>query len=279
MHWYAGTSGYSYAAWKGSFYPEDLTAEAMLGYYATRLPAVEINNTFYRMPRSNVLENWAAAVPDGFRFVIKASRRITHLQRLKAVEEPAGYLLDRVALLGDRLGAVLFQLPPNLPRDRDRLAAFLDLLNDRVPAAFEFRHPSWFEPDIIELLRAAGAALCIAEDDAGQGSEGPELTATAPWLYLRLRRASYRDADLRRWLKAAHASGVERGFAFFKHEDAGAGPIMAERFLKLAGAAGSQGATAPAGKSARRARPPQRSPGRGGSQRTGSGTRPRVTKS
>lgn len=265
MHWYAGTSGYSYAAWKGSFYPKDLPAEAMLAHYATRLPAVEINNTFYRMPRGNVLENWAAAVPDDFRFVIKASRRITHLQRLKEVAEPTGYLLDKVALLGDRLGAVLFQLPPNLPRDWDRLAAFLELLDGRVPAAFEFRHPSWFEADTIDLLRAAGAALCISEDDS---SDGPALTATAPWLYLRLRRASYRDADLRRWLGAARDSGAAGGFAFFKHEDAGAGPMMAERFLQLASAA-SREPGAPERRSARSARPPQRSTGSSGGRRAG----------
>ncbi|MEQ8858012.1 MAG: DUF72 domain-containing protein [Pseudomonadales bacterium] len=233
MDWYAGTSGFSYKPWKGSFYPADLPDGDMLGYYAERLPAVEINNTFYRMPRSNVLESWAAAVPESFRFVIKASRRITHQLRLKDAAEPTAYLLAKLNVLGDKLGAVLFQLPPNLRCDPARLETFLDLLPPQTPAAFEFRHPSWNDPQIHDLLRGAGAALCVAEADDDADTTEPELTVTAPWLYLRLRRAHYPPAAVRRWRARGEASGAERGFVFFKHEDAGAGPALAQRFLEL----------------------------------------------
>ena len=231
MRWYAGTSGYSYKEWKGVFYPESLPNEQMLEYYAERLPAVEINNTFYRMPRTSVLEKWAQAVPEHFRFVIKASRRITHHHRLKEAEEPTGYLLDRLAALDGKLGAVLFQLPPNLVCDTDRLAAFLDILPDDVPAAFEFRHPSWFCDEARTLLAERNAALCVAEDDT---SERPEQIATAPWLYLRLRRPEYTDGALEDWIRRGASAGVEDGFVFFKHEDEGAGPELASRFLALA---------------------------------------------
>jgi uncharacterized protein YecE (DUF72 family) len=231
MQWYAGTSGYSYKPWKGPFYPSDLPDDQMLAYYAERLPAVEINNTFYRMPRTSVLEKWADSVPSSFRFVIKASRRITHIHRLKDAGEPTGYLLNAVKVLGDRLGALLFQLPPNLPCDRDRLSTFLDLLPEGTPAAFEFRHPSWVDPDVRAMLAERGAALCIAEGEDDQPL--PELPES-PWLYLRLRRPDYTDADLRGWIERGRASGAQSGFVFFKHEDDGAGPAMAARFLALA---------------------------------------------
>jgi uncharacterized protein YecE (DUF72 family) len=233
MQWYAGTSGYSYKAWKGVFYPDDLPADQMLAYYAQQLSAVEINNTFYRMPRSSVLENWAAAVPEHFKFVIKASRRITHHHRLKQAEEPTGHLLNSLGALGDKLGAVLFQLPPNLRADRDRLAAFLDLLPDDLPAAFEFRHPSWDTAEIRSLLTERGVALCVAEDET---SQVPQQLTTAPWLYLRLRKPDYTDQALTNWIRRGQSAGAERGYVFFKHEDEGAGPAMASRFLALTAA-------------------------------------------
>lgn len=231
MRWYAGTSGFSYKEWKGEFYPEDLGNDGMLGYYASQLPAVEINNTFYRMPRSAVLEKWAASVPENFRFVIKASRRITHHARLKEAEEPTRYLVEKLKALGDKLGAVLFQLPPNLRADTDRLEAFLNLLPEGLPAAFEFRHPSWDDDAVYALLDAAGAALCVSE---AEDSEAPERIATANWLYLRLRKPGYSNVALKRWIKQAEASGADRAFVFFKHEDAGAGPRLATQFLALA---------------------------------------------
>src|SRR5512135_469205 len=155
----AGTSGFSYKEWKGSFYPEDLPAPRMLAYYAERLPAVEINNTFYRMPKPALLEGWAAEVPPEFRFVLKASQRITHFKRLKEAGDDVAYFFGVAAVLGERLGPALFQLPPNLKKDLPRLEAFLETIpQDRRPA-FEFRHASWFEDDVFEALRRKGAAL------------------------------------------------------------------------------------------------------------------------
>jgi uncharacterized protein YecE (DUF72 family) len=231
MQWYAGTSGYSYKEWRGSFYPDDLKPEDMLAYYATRLPAVEINNTFYRMPRTEVLEGWAAAVPEAFRFVIKASRRITHQSQLANVEEPVGYLARGVAVLGERLGGVLFQLPPHLRRNDERLAALLACWPRELPAAIEFRHESWHDDAVFEQLQRHGVALCISQDEK---LPIPEQVATADWVYLRLRRATYANAELGTWLRKAQASGANTGYAFFKHEDEAGGPQLAERFLNLA---------------------------------------------
>jgi uncharacterized protein YecE (DUF72 family) len=228
----AGTSGFSYEGWKGAFYPEDLPAKRWLAYYAERLPAVEINNTFYRLPKASVLAGWAGQVPDAFRFSIKASRRITHLKRLSGVEEETGILLDALAALGPKLGVVLFQLPPNLKLDFERLERFLDLLAARVPAAFEFRHESWQDPKVIELLRARGAALCVADTDE---APAPELVATAPLVYLRLRRQSYAAAELAGWVAQLRAHAALDGYVFFKHEDAGVGPRLAAELLSLAG--------------------------------------------
>src|SRR5213075_585786 len=148
-----GTSGYSYKEWKGNFYPEDLPAKEMIAYYSSQLPAVEINNTFYRLPQPAMIENWKAQVPDTFRFSIKATQRITHIKRLKNCAEETKYLLDTAALLGERLGVVLFQLPPNSKKDDERLKDFLACLPTNTRAAFEFRHESWFDEEIYGLLR------------------------------------------------------------------------------------------------------------------------------
>jgi uncharacterized protein YecE (DUF72 family) len=226
----AGTSGFSYKEWKGPFYPDDLPAGQMLAWYASRLPAVEINNTFYRMPRESVLEGWADQVSDAFRFVIKASQKITHFRRLKGAEDETGYLLHTVSVLGDRLGAILFQLPPNMKQDLERLETFLDGLGDPGRAAFEFRHASWFDEATYECLRARGASLCIADTDEAEA----EIVETAPWGYLRLRKSDYAEAALAEWAARVKASGWERCFVFFKHEDGAAGPRMAERFMELA---------------------------------------------
>jgi len=160
----AGASGYSYKEWKGTFYPADIKPEAMLPWYAERLPTVEINNTFYRMPKTSVLENWAATTPEGFRFSIKASQRITHMSRLKVetATEPLGYLYRNLAALGAKRGPVLFQLPPNLKKDLPRLTAFLSLLPDDHNAVFEFRNDTWFDDDVYAALKSAGAALCLS---------------------------------------------------------------------------------------------------------------------
>ncbi len=229
MRLWVGTSGFSYKEWKGTFYPEDLPASAMLAYYAERLSAVEINNTFYRMPRAQMLEQWATQVPAGFVFVLKASQRITHQKRLKEAAGEVDYFFRMASTLGDRLGPTLFQLPPNLKKDLPRLADFLAVLPAGARAAFEFRHASWFEDDVFESLAARGAALCIAEDE---DLETP-ARATTDWGYARLRRQDYGPEDLR--LRAVRYRGQpwKELFVFFKHEEGGRGPALARQFLEV----------------------------------------------
>ena len=232
----AGASGFSYKPWKGSFYPADLPDAGMLGYYAARLPAVEINNTFYRLPKAKMLEDWAAQTPDGFRFVLKASRRITHMQRLKDVGELLGYLFETAGALGPKLGPLLFQLPPHLKKDLDRLRAFLDLVPADRRVALEFRNASWFEDDVFAALRAHDAALCVAEttpDDKEGGNEAAPLVATASWGYLRLRRDDYADADLESWAERIRGQDWSEAYVFFKHEDEGAAPKLALRLMEI----------------------------------------------
>jgi uncharacterized protein YecE (DUF72 family) len=231
MNLYAGTSGYSYKEWKGNFYPQKLPAAQMLRHYAQRLPAVEINNTFYRLPTASVLDSWREQVPPSFRFAIKAPRRITHIKRLKQAQDETTYLLRTLETLGTRLGVILFQLPPYLHKDLMCLQAFLDLLPDRTPAAFEFRAQSWFDDSVFQLLRARDFPLCIADTDETQPGA---IVATASWGYLRLRRAQYEDAELANWLRQIRAQPWKRAYAFFKHEDEGIGPKLAAEFLRLA---------------------------------------------
>ena len=231
MNLFVGTSGYSYKEWKGSFYPEDLPAKRMLSYYGERFRTVEINNTFYRMPNATVLESWAQEVPANFKFVLKAPQRITHIQRLKDSADTVAHLVDTAAVLHDRLGPLLFQLPPNLKKDAARLREFLTWLPPQQRAAFEFRHASWFDDEVLALLRGRQAALCIAE--AEDGVEVPTV-ATADWGYLRLRRPDYTDAELRAWSQRIGGLGWREAFVFFKHEEAGKGPQMARHFLELA---------------------------------------------
>ena len=214
---FAGASGYAFAAWKGSFYPDAIAADAMLAHYAARLQTVEINNTFYRLPRTSVLAQWAAAVPPGFRFAIKASRRITHLSRLKAdsAAEPLAYLYRNLETLGPMRGPVLFQLPPQLKKDLPRLAEFLALLPEGHRAAFEFRHDSWFDEAVYAALRSAGAALVLSErEDAGP----PPWVETTSWGYLRLRLEHYGDAEQARWAERIAGSGWSEAYAYFMHE-------------------------------------------------------------
>ncbi len=225
----AGTSGYAYKEWKGSFYPEDLANDDMLRFYGEQFRTVEINNTFYRMPSEKVLVQWGERVPDGFRFALKASRRITHMQRLRNVDDPLSYVVNNAALLGAKLGAMLFQLPPNVKRGMERLTAFLDLLPEGWPAAFEFRHESWFDEDVYEALRSRGAALCVADTDDGE----TPFVVTGKTGYVRLRREAYDDDALREWANRITSQPWEQAFVFFKHEDAGAGPALARRVEEL----------------------------------------------
>lgn len=231
MNLHVGTSGYSYKEWKGNFYPEDLPAKQMLSYYSRRLPAVEINNTFYRLPQPGMIENWKTQVPAGFRFSIKATQRITHIKRLNNCAEETKYLLDTAALLEERLGVVLFQLPPNMKKDSERLRTFLTLISEPLRAAFEFRHESWFDDETYALLRAKDCALVVSDTD-----EKPltEVIGTATWGYLRLRRTSYQENDLVEWMKRVQNQKWKDAFVFFKHEDEGTGPKLAARFVEIA---------------------------------------------
>ena len=222
-----GTSGFSYPAWEGHFYPPGTKRPDMLSFYAGKLGAVEINNTFYRMPKADLLERWRDSVPESFRFVLKASRRITHHQRLRDAGDSVEYLFDTAKVLGEQLGPFLFQLPPYLRRDDDRLAAFLEGLPAGMRAAFEFRHASWFDDAVFALLEEAGAALCVA--DAGGDHDAP-LEATTDFGYLRLRREDYDEAALRSWADRIRRQPWRETYVFFKHEDEGAGPRMAARF-------------------------------------------------
>ncbi len=228
MKLYCGTSGFSFKEWKGPFYPEKLKANEMLSFYAERLPAVEINNTFYRMPKRSVLEGWAEKVPDTFRFAIKAPRRITHSKQLDGCGEEIGYLFRGLERLGERLGVVLFQLPPHARAGVDKLDAFLSLLPACAPAALEFRHASWRDDKVYDVLRRHGAAWVVADNDGG---ELPEFPGTATSAYLRLRAAEYSDDLLRAW--KARCADFERAFVFFKHEEGGAAAALAKRMLDL----------------------------------------------
>jgi len=230
MNLYAGTSGFSYKEWKGHFYPEKIAPDQMLNFYSTNLPAVEINNTFYRLPRREMLEGWAAQVPPDFRFAVKASQKITHMKRLRNAEEETKYLMDIVGVMEKKLGVVFFQLPPNFKKDVDRLGAFLESLPDHIPVAWEFRHATWFDDEVYELLRKHDAALCLA--DADDELEVP-LVSTASWGYLSLRRPDYATDELQQWHKWIREQKWKDAFVFFKHEEAGAGPKMAMEFLGL----------------------------------------------
>ena len=227
-----GTSGYSYKEWKGPFYPEDLPNDRMLAYYGERFRTVEINNTFYRMPSAGVLEKWGSQVPGAFSFVLKASRRITHLGRLNNVEDSVGYLFDKAAALGEKLGPILFQLPPYMRCDVPRLESFLALLPAGRRVALEFRHPSWWDDGVYEALRSRNVALCTSD---GELKEDVPFVSTADWGYLRLRGVEYSDEALATWAQRIRDQPWTEAYVFFKHEEAGTGPALAGRFDEIFG--------------------------------------------
>jgi uncharacterized protein YecE (DUF72 family) len=223
-----GTSGFSYPAWRGTFYPEKQPASGMLAFYAGVFGAVEINNTFYRMPSPALLSGWTAQTPAAFRFALKAPQQITHRLRLKDAGEPAREFVRRSEALGATRGPLLFQLPPHLKADPSRLGDFLAALPGGIEPAFEFRHPSWFNDDTWALLRAHGAALCIAQTD----DLDTPLVATAPFGYARLRREEYSADDLAAWAERLRAvEGWQRVYVFLKHDEAGRAPALARAFL------------------------------------------------
>jgi uncharacterized protein YecE (DUF72 family) len=224
-----GTSGYSYKDWKGNFYPEDLPAAKMLGFYASQFNTVEINNTFYRMPEAKTLAKWEGEVPNEFVFVLKAPQRITHQKRLAGAEDDVHFFFETAAELGPKLGPVLFQLPPFAKKDLPKLRDFLAAL-PKHPSAFEFRHPSWFDDEVYGALRDHDAALCAADtDEVIDPSMLP--MSTASWGYLRLRRTEYGEADLARWARRVEEQEWSSAYVFFKHEDEGKGPAFARIFL------------------------------------------------
>src|SRR5438552_2839329 len=211
-----GTSGYNYAEWKGTFYPADLPASKMLAWYVERFATVEINATFYRMPNARTLAAWRDTAPAGFIFVLKAPQRITHMARLRDVDEPLRYFCDTARTLGDKLGPVLFQLPPNFRKAADRLGDLLAQLPPGLRVAFEFRHASWFDDETYGLLRARNAALCVADTEAGT----TPTVATADWGYVRLRAVEYGDEALDAWIARLRqvGGGWREAFVFFQHE-------------------------------------------------------------
>ena len=227
-----GTSGYNYPEWKGSFYPADLPAAKMLPYYAGRFSTVEINYTFYRMPTPKLVAGWCAQVPETFRFTLKAPRRITHDKRLRPadVADALRAFVTAAAELGPRMGALLFQLPPNFKKDLGVLSEFLTLLPPKANAAFEFRNDSWLSEDVYECLRARQVALCIADSEK---RETPVIT-TADFAYLRLRDEGYGPADIERWADTARDLSTRCAdvFVYFKHEDEGKGAAFGQLMLE-----------------------------------------------
>ncbi|MDQ2667122.1 MAG: DUF72 domain-containing protein [Gemmatimonadota bacterium] len=234
MRLLAGTSGYAFKEWKGSFYPKDCKDDAMLGLYAAQFGAVEINNTFYRLPKEQVLLDWAAQVPEPFTFAIKASQRITHYARLKPESLSAvEFLMKNTSSLGSRLGPILLQLPPNLKKDFDRLRVFLDTLPLDRRFTIEFRHESWFGDDVFDALRARDIAMCITE----QPEFASPVVSTASWGYARLHKLDYDDASLTDWAKRIAAQPWSDAYVFFKHDEGiGSGPPAVGTFTRAFGA-------------------------------------------
>ena len=226
----AGTSGYSYKEWLGHFYPEKLPASEMLRYYAEHFPTVEINNTFYRMPAETMLAQWSTQVPEHFTFTLKAPRRITHETRLQAEAGPhVAEFVRRAGALGNKLGALLFQLPPYLKKDLPRLRDFLALLPSGTRVAFEFRNASWQDDEVYDALRGHGAMLCVTDTDEGD----TPFVATADCGYVRLRRTHYDDHELRTWADRIGEHALARAYVYFMHEDEALGTGFARRLAEL----------------------------------------------
>ncbi len=228
-----GTSGYNYPEWKGSFYPADLPAAKMLPFYASQFPTVEINYTFYRMPTPKLIAGWRAQVPPGFRFTLKAPKRITHDKRLRPAEVSSALdgFMTAAAELGPQRAAVLFQLPPNFKKDAPLLREFLSLLPPKTTAAFEFRNASWLDDEVFDALRARNIALCIADSET---RETP-IVMTSDYAYFRLRDEGYGDKEIAGWAETATrvSDGVKDVFVYFKHEDEGKGAAFGQRMMAL----------------------------------------------
>jgi uncharacterized protein YecE (DUF72 family) len=229
MRVHVGTSGYNYTEWRGTFYPDDLPAKEMFGYYSKIFRTVEINYTFYRMPTNRILTNWAAEVPDRFRFALKAPRRITHDQRLRSVEDTLASFCSIAKALGPKLGPLLFQLPPFMKKDVELLEVFLHELPTGLKPVVEFRHASWLSDDTYEVLKRFGVALCVADTE----EHTTPVEITTPFAYLRLRRTEYDEAAIAEWAARVKDAGWDEVFVYFKHEDQGTGPAYAKQFVAL----------------------------------------------
>jgi uncharacterized protein YecE (DUF72 family) len=230
MNLWVGTSGFQYAEWKGTFYPEDLAAAKMLPFYAERFATTEINYTFRRIPSPKTIENWCKLTPEKFKFGLKAPQKITHFAKLQSCDDTLTYFYRVVSALGPRLGPVLFQLPPFLKKDAALLSDFVRCFPQEMRAAFEFRHPSWFDDEIFDVLKANNVALCFAESD----KLSAPLVSTSGFGYLRLRREDYKVDDVRRWadvIKVKEANWSD-AFVYFKHEESGMGPKLAGQLLE-----------------------------------------------
>jgi len=228
---HVGTSGFAFKQWKGPFYPEGLSDKKMLGYYSERLSTVEINYTFRRFPSETTMESWKLQTAENFRFTLKASQRITHFKRLAGVGEDVDAFVARARLLEDRLGTILFQLPPKFAYERVRLQEFLEGLPTGYRYAMEFRDPSWQTDEVSKMLQAREVALCVAETDELAVSD---VTVTAPFVYLRLRKTAYGEGEIDVWAERARAL-LDRGldvYCYFKHEDGGLGPRYASTLME-----------------------------------------------
>jgi uncharacterized protein YecE (DUF72 family) len=230
MNFWIGTSGFQYVEWKGTFYPEDLPTNKMLPFYAGRFSTTEINYTFHRIPASKTIDNWKLQTPEKFRFALKAPQKITHWSKLRDCADTLEYFCKVVTGLGERLGPVLFQLPPNFKKDVDVLSSFLREFPS-MRAAFEFRHDSWFDQEVFDLLASRNIPLCIADTDA----LATPRQITADYGYLRLRREDYTSNDVKSWIEFIYeqTSKWQDSFVYFKHEESGIGPKLANQMIEL----------------------------------------------
>jgi uncharacterized protein YecE (DUF72 family) len=237
MNYWIGTSGFQYPEWKGPFYPEDLPASKMLAFYAERFATTEVNYSFRRIPSPKTIQNWWEGTPERFKFSLKAPQKVTHFAKLKNCGDTMRYFCQVITDLEAKLGPVLFQLPPNFKKDTAVLGAFLEDVPAGLRAAFEFRHPSWFDEEVFAILNGKNIALCLAES----ADLSTPVVATADYGYLRLRREDYTDADMERWATAIKEkeSVWPDVFVYLKHEESGMGPRLAKQLMeKLAPASG-----------------------------------------
>jgi uncharacterized protein YecE (DUF72 family) len=222
-----GTSGFAYKEWKGSFYPEKLPAKKYLSYYAEHFHTTEINNTFYRMPTAKLCEGWYSEVPEDFSFTLKLSQRITHFKRLKNVDGEMTFFLDSAASLKEKLGPTLVQLPPNFKKDLEVLEAFLEKFAKQVRLAFEFRHASWFDDELFELLRKHNTAFGVVEKEEGESGVTPR-EVTGAFVYMRLRKGDYSSDEMLEWARWIRSQTVPV-YCYLKHDERA--PVLANQLL------------------------------------------------